>query len=101
MQSFNFNGAKMKRDKARVEGEQWSEDRLLQYLEFNTYDGTDRDFHCLYRAYTRMDETTFLQFVALFKGAGRNLAATNPDGLTVAALLADHAQSEFYLAALA
>jgi hypothetical protein len=48
-----------------------------------------------------MDETAFLQFVTLFKSEGRNLAATNPDGLTVAALLADHAQSEFYLAALA
>ncbi|MDO7644981.1 MAG: hypothetical protein ACI9D8_000557 [Reinekea sp.] len=91
----------MKRDKQRIEGEPWSPEKLRLYLDFNTYDGTDRDFHCLYRAYTRMDETAFLQFVALFKSEGRNLAATNPDGLTVAALLADHAQSEFYLGALA
>ncbi|ATX78131.1 PA4642 family protein [Reinekea forsetii] len=90
----------MKRDKKRIEGEPWSAEQLQLYLDFNTYDGTDRDFHCLYRAYTRMDETAFLQFVALFKSEGRNLAATNPDGHTLAALLANHAQSEFYLGAL-
>ena len=56
----------MKRDKKRIEGEPWSAEQLQLYLDFNTYDGTDRDFHCLYRAYTRMDETAFLQFVALF-----------------------------------
>ena len=90
----------MKRDKKRVEGEQWSDDQLRMYLDFNTYDGTDRDFHCLYRAYTRMNETTFEQFIELFKAEGRNLNATNADGLTLAQLAAGHAQSEDYVAAL-
>ncbi len=90
----------MKRDKKRVEGEQWSEDQLRMYLDFNTYDGSDRDFHCLYRAYTRMNETTFEQFIAIFKAEGRNLNATNLDGLTLAQLISQHAQAEDYLNAL-
>lgn len=90
----------MKRDKKRVEGETWSEERLADYLGFKTYDGTDPDFHCLYRAYTRMNEETFARFVQLFRDQGRNVQATNLDGQTLADIVAQHAQSEDYLAAL-
>ena len=90
----------MKGDKKRVEGVQWSEQQLRSYLEFNSYDGTDRDFHCLYRAYTRMDEGAFAQFVELFKSEGRNLDAPNQDGKTLAELIRSHQQSADYLAAL-
>lgn len=90
----------MKRDKKRVEGETWSEERLSEYLDFKTYDGTDPDFHCLYRAYTRMNEETFARFVQLFKERGRNIHATNLDGQTLADVLENHAQAEEYRAAL-
>lgn len=90
----------MKRDKKRVEGEAWSEERLAEYLEFRTYDGTDPDFHCLYRAYTRMNEETFARFVQLFRERGRNLQATDLEGNTLADLIARHTQSEDYLKAL-
>lgn len=91
----------MKRDKQRIEGEQWEESQLLSYLEFETYDGTDRDFHCLYRAYTRMNEATFERFVELFKAKGRNLQAQNKAGETLADILKRHTVSEDYLAILA
>jgi len=91
----------MKRDKKRVEDEQWSEDQLRVYLDFNTYDGTDRDFHCLYRAYTRMNEAPFEQFIALFKAEGRDINAKNSDGITLAEVIRPHAQSGDYLTALA
>ncbi|MHA7880632.1 MAG: PA4642 family protein [Saccharospirillum sp.] len=90
----------MKRDKQRVEGETWSDAQLADYLSFKTYDGTDPDYHCLYRAYTRMNEATFARFVRLFRDEGRNLNATNLDGLTLADLLRQHAQAADYLAAL-
>ena len=90
----------MKRDQKRVEGETWSEERLAEYLGFKTYDGTDPDFHCLYRAYTRMNEATFARFVQLFRQQGRNVQATNLDGQTLADIVAKHAQAEDYLAAL-
>lgn len=90
----------MKQDKKRVEGEVWSEERLSEYLDFKTYDGTDPDFHCLYRAYTRMNEETFAQFVQLFKARGRNVHATNKAGKTLADIIRKHGQSHDYLAAL-
>ena len=90
----------MKRDKQRVEGEAWSDEQLSEYLLFKTYDGTDPDFHCLYRAYTRMNEVTFARFVALFKEQGRDLHATNKDGQSLADLLRQHDQAEAYLEAL-
>lgn len=90
----------MKRDKQRVEGEQWQEEQLRSYLDFNTYDGSDRDFHCLYRAYTRMNADVFEQFVELFKAEGRNLDAQNKDGVTLKTLIQGHAKSGDYLAVL-
>jgi hypothetical protein len=90
----------MKRDKQRVEGEQWSDEQLRSYLDFNTYDGSDRDFHCLYRAYTRMNAHMFEQFIELFKAEGRNLEATNKEGVTLKALIEGHAKSGDYVAAL-
>lgn len=90
----------MKRDKQRVEGETWSEEHLAEYLGFKTYDGTDPDFHCLYRAYTRMNEVTFERFVQLFRDQGRNLQATNLEGQTLADIIQQHRQSEDYLKVL-
>lgn len=90
----------MKRDKKRVEGETWSEERLADYLNLKTYDGTDPDFHCLYRAYTRMNEETFARFVGIFREQGHNVRATNLQGETLADILKRHAQAEDYLKAL-
>lgn len=90
----------MKKDKTRVEGEQWSDTQLQEYLYFNTYDGTDRDFHCLYRAYTRMTPSVFEQFIHLFKAQNRNVNATNLEGHTLAEIIATHANGEDYLASL-
>lgn len=90
----------MKRDKKRVEGEVWSDEHLAEYLDFKTYDGTDPDFHCLYRAYTRMNEETFARFVALFRSQGRNVNAQNLDGETLADILSKHAQAGEYRAIL-
>lgn len=91
----------MRRDKARVEGEHWGDERFEEYLNFKTYDGTDVDFHCLYRAYTRMNAKTFARFVALFKEQGRNVQATDKDGVTLAELIKTHHLGEDYLAVLA
>lgn len=90
----------MKRDKQRVEGEAWSDEHLSEYLRFRTYDGTDPDFHCLYRAYTRMNVITFARFVQLFKAQGQNLHATNQEGQSLADILRQHDQAEAYLEAL-
>lgn len=90
----------MKRDKKRVESEQWSDEQLQTYLNFNTFDGTDRDFHCLYRAYTRMNEDAFENFVQLFKAEGRNIEATNKEGKTLIQIVSGHSQGQDYISIL-
>ncbi len=90
----------MKKDKSRVEDEQWNEDQLDEYLNFNTFDGTDRDFHCLYRAYTRMNAEVFHELVKLFKQQQRNIHATNLQGKTLLELINTHAKGQPYAQAL-
>lgn len=90
----------MKTDKKRVEGEQWSDARLRAYLASKPLDGTDPDFHCLYRAYTRMTESAFAQFVLIFKNENRNLQAVNLQGQSMRDLLTGHRRSRAYLNAL-
>ena len=90
----------MKKDKSRVEGVEWGEAQLREYLNFTTFDGTDKDFHCLHRAYTRMTADVFADFVALFKAENRNIHAINLQGKTLAELIASHDKSTDYLTAL-
>jgi len=90
----------MKRDKRRVEGEVWGDARIEDYLNFATYDGTSPDFHCLYRAYTRMNEETFARFVDLFREHDRDVNATNLEGQTLTDILMQHKQATEYLNAL-
>jgi hypothetical protein len=42
----------------------------------------------------------FEQFIELFKAEGRNLEATNKEGVTLKALIEGHAKSGDYVAAL-
>lgn len=90
----------MKKDKLRIEDENWNETHIKSYLDVQSFDGTDSDFHCLYRAYTRMNADVFLTFVKLFKAEGRNVHATNKAGQSLADIIAEHKQSQQYLSAL-
>lgn len=91
----------MKKDKKRIEDEQWSEEQLLSYLNFETFDGTDVDFYCLYKAYTRMNASVFEVFIDRFKDAGRNLNAQNEAGQSLSDIISGHKKSGDYLAHLA
>ncbi|MBU2863908.1 PA4642 family protein [Reinekea marina] len=90
----------MKKDKKRIEDEQWSEEQLQDYLNFQPLDDTDVDFQCLYRAYTRMNADVFEVFVDRFIEAGRNVNAQNKQGQSLADIIADHKKGAPYLQAL-
>lgn len=90
----------MKKDKQRIEDENWNEAHIKSYLDVQSYDGTDPDFHCLYRAYTRMNADVFSDFVQLFKAERRNIHATNKAGQSLADIIAEHKQGQQYLSAL-
>ena len=87
----------LKKDKKKVVGEFFDDDRIRTFLEVQAPEGVDVDFHALERAYRGMQPENFATFVRFFREQGRNLQATNPQGRTLAELVATHAASEEYL----
>ena len=88
-------------DKQKVIDEVWDDDRILSFLDKGQFGSEpDQDFGCLLHAYRSMRADDFVRFLAAFKAAGRNLNATSRSGETLLELIADHAQSEEFRAAL-
>lgn len=79
-----------KKDKKAVEDEQRSDDQLRFFLGVQPPAGCDEDYHMLEIAYRGMKPDEFEKFVEFFKAAGRNISAKNPQGETLAQVLAQH-----------
>lgn len=90
----------LRKDKKQVIGEEMTDDQIRRLLITEPPAGVDRDFHCLERAYKGLRAHDFERFLAFFVAEGRNLQATDPRGRTLADVLATHANSADYVAAL-
>lgn len=90
----------LKKDKKKVVGEFFDDDRIRTFLECTPPEGVDADFHMLERAYRGMQPENFATFVQFFVDAGHDLQARNPNGKTLEELIAQHSSSEEYLEAL-
>ena len=86
-----------RKEKKKVIGEFFDDDRIRTFLNSQPPAGVDADFHMLERAYRGMQPENFATFVEFFLQDGHNLHATNPDGKTLEELVAGHAASEEYL----
>ena len=80
----------LKKDKQKVLGEVFDDERVKSFLIDRAPVGVDVDFHCLERAYRGMKVDNFKTFLKFFTQAGRNLNATNPHGQTLLALVKQH-----------
>lgn len=89
-----------KKDKKVVEGEIFDDDRVRGFLNVQPPAGVDADYHALEVAYRGMTPDSFRRFVIFFREAGRNVQATNPQGLTIADMLKQHRHGAEYLAFL-
>lgn len=89
-----------KKDKKKVLVESFTDERIKTFLAYTPYGGIDPDFYVLEKAYRGMNEDNFATFIGFFKAAGRNLNATNPQGQTLASIIAEHHHGAPYLAAL-
>ncbi len=85
-----------KKDKKVVEDEQRTDEQLRFFLNVQPPAGVDADFHVLEIAYRNMKPDEFERFVGFFRAAGRNLAATNPAGETLATILQRHRHGVAY-----
>ncbi len=79
-----------KKDKKVIEDEQRSDNQLRFFLNVQPPAGVDADFHVLEIAYRNMKPDEFERFVGFFREEGRNTAARNSAGQTMADVLAEH-----------
>ncbi len=87
----------LKKDKKKVVGEFFDDDRIRSFLQGDPPLGVKRDFHLLERAYRGMQPENFATFVRFFREAGHDLRAINPQGKSLEDLIAQHVASQEYL----
>jgi hypothetical protein len=87
----------LKKDKKKVVGEFFDDERIRTFLECDPPEGVDANFHMLERAYRGMQPENFATFIKFFVEAGRDLQATNPQGQTLEQIVSQHAASEEYV----
>lgn len=90
----------LKKDKQKVLGEVFDDNRIKTFLQFEAPEGVDRDFHLLEKAYRGMKAENFGTFLGFFRDAGHNINATNPAGQTLLQIAGGHKHGEEYVAAL-
>lgn len=80
----------------KVEGEQWSDERISGFLSLKPQDNTAVDYHVLTQAYQHMTSAFFSRFIDMFVSAGRDINALSPTGETFLARVSTHASSGEY-----
>ena len=90
----------LKKDKQKVLGEVFDDERVKSFLDYLAPEGVSRDFHLLEKAYRGMNIDNFVSFVVFFKQAGYDLNAINPDGLNMVQIMNQHKQGLEYAKAM-
>lgn len=86
----------LKKDKQKVLGEVFDDERIAGFLVGEAPEGQSRDFYLLERAYRSMKAENFATFVHLFQANGGDINARNVEGQTLLARIAEHRQSNDY-----
>ena len=90
----------IKKDKQKVLGEVFDDERVKSFLDYIPYGDINQDYAVLERAYRGMVEENFATFVQFFVEAGRDLHAKNNQGLSFTQVIAEHRHAGPYLAAI-
>ncbi len=90
----------LRKDKEKVLGEIFDEDRIRSFLTYTAPAGVNADFHLLEKAYRGMRGENFETFIRLFVEAGRDINAIGPEGKTFLQMVKTHRNGEEYAAAL-
>ncbi|MGV6807593.1 MAG: PA4642 family protein [bacterium] len=90
----------LKKDKQKVLGEVFDDERIKTFLDFEPPAGVSKDFHLLEKAYRGMKVENFDTFLTFFKASGHDINATNPDGKTLLKIVSEHRLGEEYAHAL-
>ena len=90
----------LKKDKQKVLGEVFDDNRVRTFLIDSAPAGVNADFHCLERAYRGMNAGNFATFIEFFNESGKDINATNPEGRTLLSLVREHKNFSEYAAIL-
>jgi hypothetical protein len=90
----------LKKDKQKVLGEVFDDERVKTFLEIEGREGWSSDYLRLERAYRSMKAENFDTFVKFFCEAGYDINAQNPEGKNLLQVLQDHRLSGDYCSAL-
>ncbi|VUD59873.1 hypothetical protein TDB9533_02789 [Thalassocella blandensis] len=90
----------LKKDKQKVLGETFDDERVKGFLNVVAVGETDPDFTALERAYRGMKEENFETFVKFFTEEGRNINSTNANGDTFLQVISTHRHAGAYITAL-
>jgi len=90
----------LKKDKQKVLGEVFDDERIKTFLDFQAPEGENPDFHLLEKAYRGMKIENFDTFLGFFTKAGHDINAKNPNGNTLLTIITEHRHGEEYVDAL-
>ncbi len=87
----------LRKDKKKVLGEVFDDERIRTFLNFQAPEGVDPDFHVLEKAYRGMKAENFATFLSFFLETGRNPHARNPQGQTLLDIMSKHQRARDYV----
>jgi len=90
----------LKKDKQKVLGEVFDDDRVKTFLHVEPSGEADTDFRALERAYRGMKAENFATFIKFFTEEGRDINAKNEDGKTLLQVISEHRLASAYISAL-
>lgn len=90
----------LKKDKQKVLGEVFDDERIKTFLAFEAPEDVSPDFHLLEKAYRGMNIENFDTFLTFFLEAGHDISAQNPNGKTLLAIVSEHHHGDEYVDAL-
>lgn len=90
----------LKKDKQKVLGEVFDDERIKTFLDIQPYGDMNADFHVLEKAYRGMKAENFETFVKFFIEANRDINATGEDGKTLLTIVNEHRLGDDYSAIL-
>lgn len=90
----------LKKDKQKVLGEFFDDERIKTFLTSETAAEADSDFTLLERAYRGMIAENFITFIGFFVEAGKDINCKNSYDETFLQVIKKHKQAEEYIQAL-
>ena len=90
----------LKKDKQKVLGEHFDDERIKTFFNYEAYGNTNPDYHLLEKAYRGMKADNFATFLTFFIADGRDINVKNPQGLSFLQTLKRHRSAVDYIASL-